>query len=163
VRVPSPPTALLIGFFAVALLLSAAILTQRKWSSRIGFALVVVSAALLVIYPFRPRLQRGRLEVTVLDVGQGDSIFVAFPDGRTMLVDAGGLPGANYIHGMRPGLDVGEDVVSPFLWSHGLKRIDTVVVTHPHEDHLGGMFAVLRNFKVGEMWVGRERGCARLP
>jgi competence protein ComEC len=49
---------------------------------------------------------------------------------------------------------IGEDVVSPFLWSHGLKRIDTVVLTHPHEDHLGGMFAVLRNFKVGELWVG---------
>jgi competence protein ComEC len=156
VRVPSPPTALLIGFFAVALFLSAAILTHRKWSSRIGLAAALVLAALIVVYPFPPRLQRGRLEVTVLDVGQGDSIFVAFPDGRTMLVDAGGLPGANYIRGMRPGLDIGEDVVSPFLWSHGLKRIDTVVVTHPHEDHLGGMFAVLRNFKVGELWVGRD-------
>jgi competence protein ComEC len=156
VRVPSPPTALLIGFFAVALFLSAAILTHRKWSSRIAFAAALVLAVLIVVYPFPPRLQRGRLEVTVLDVGQGDSIFVAFPDGRTMLVDAGGLPGANYIRGMRPGLDIGEDVVSPFLWSHGLKRIDTIVVTHPHEDHLGGMFAVLRNFKVGELWVGRD-------
>jgi competence protein ComEC len=156
VRVRSPPTVLLIGFFAVALFLSAAILTHRKWSSRIGLAAVLVLAALIIIYPFPPRLQRGRLQVTVLDVGQGDSIFVAFPDGRTMLVDAGGLPGSKYIRGMRPGLDIGDDVVSLFLWSHGLKRIDTVVVTHPHEDHLGGMFAVLRNFKVGEVWVGRD-------
>jgi len=92
----------------------------------------------------------------VLDVGQGDSIFVAFPDGRTILVDAGGLPGATYVRGMRPGLDVGEDVVSPFLWSRGLKRIDTMVMTHAHEDHLGGMPAVLRNFRVGELWVGRD-------
>ena len=155
-RVPSPPTPLLIGFFAAGLILSAAILTNRRWGWRIGLAIALLLAALIVIYPFRAQLQRGRLEVTVLDVGQGDSIFVAFPDGRTMLVDAGGLPGATYVRGMRPGLDVGEDVVSPFLWSRGLKRIDTMVVTHAHEDHLGGMPAVLRNFRVGELWVGRD-------
>jgi competence protein ComEC len=78
-RVPSPPTALLIGFFAVALFLSATILTHRKWSSRIGLAVVLMLAALIVIYPFRPRLRRGRLEVTVLDVGQGDSILWLSP------------------------------------------------------------------------------------
>ncbi len=156
VRVPSPPTTLLITFFGTTVVLSAAILMKKKRVSLIGFSLVAVCAALIVIYPFPAQFQHGRLEVTVLDVGQRDSIFVAFPDGRTMLVDAGGLPGANYIRGMRPGLDVGEDVVSPFLWSHGLKHIDTVVVTHAHEDHLGGMPAVLRNFRVGELWVGRD-------
>jgi competence protein ComEC len=156
IRVPSPPTVLLVCFFAAALILSAAILTNRRWGGRIGLTIMLAAAALMVIYPFRPRLLTDQLEVTVLDVGQGDSIFVAFPDGRTMLVDAGGLPGANYIRGMRPGLDIGEDVVSPFLWSHGLKRIDTVVITHAHEDHLGGMPAVLRNFRIGELWVGRD-------
>ncbi|PYU25652.1 MAG: hypothetical protein DMG32_11770 [Acidobacteria bacterium] len=159
-RVPSPPTALLAGFFAAALVLGAAIMMNRKRASGIGLAFVLVCAALIVIYPFSARFQRGRLEVTVLDVGQGDSIFVTFPDGRTMLVDAGGLPGANYVRGMRPGLDVGEDVVSPFLWSRGLKRIDTIVMTHAHEDHLGGMPAVLRNFRVGELWVGRDEDAA---
>ena len=155
-RVPSPPTMLLVGFFAATLILSVAILTKRRWGWRIGLAMTLVFALLIVIYPFRPRFQRGWLEVTVLDVGQGDSIFVVFPDGRTMLVDAGGLPGGNYLRGMRPGLDVGEDVLSPFLWSRGLKRIDTMVMTHPHEDHLGGMPAVLRNFRVGALWVGRD-------
>lgn len=156
VRVPSPPTALVIGFLAAASLLSAAIFANRRWGWGIGIATALVFAALIVIYPFRPQFQRGGLEVTVLDVAQGDSIFAAFPDGRTMLVDAGGLPGAHYVRGMRPGLDVGEDVVSPFLWSRGLKRIDTIVVTHAHEDHLGGIPAVLRNFRVGELWVGRD-------
>ena len=155
-RVPSPPAALLVGFFAAGVIVSAAILTSKRWAGRVGLGIVLALATLIVVYPFRPQLQRGRLEVTVLDVGQGDSIFVAFPDGRTMLVDAGGLPGANYVRGMRPGLDVGEDVVSPFLWSRGLKRIDTMVMTHAHEDHLGGMPAVLRNFSVGELWVGRD-------
>lgn len=155
-RVPSPPTALLIGFLVAAVIVAAAILTSARWTFAVALAVELAFAALMVTYPFSARFQRGRLEVTVLDVGQGDSIFVAFPDGRTMLVDAGGLPGANYVRGMRAGLDIGEDVVSPFLWSRGLKHIDAVVLTHAHEDHLGGLPAVLRNFHVGELWVGRD-------
>ena len=72
------------------------------------------------------------------------------------LVDGGGLPGAFYVHGARSGIDVGEDVVSPFLWTRGVKRIDVVALTHAHEDHIGGLAAVLRNFRVGELWVGHD-------
>jgi competence protein ComEC len=96
------------------------------------------------------------LEFTVLDVGQGDSLFLSFPQGRTMLVDGGGEIGTFHSGGMRMGLDVGEDVVSPYLWSRGIKRIDVVALTHAHEDHLGGLPAILENFRVGELWVGRD-------
>jgi competence protein ComEC len=51
---------------------------------------------------------------------------------------------------------VGEDVVSPYLWSRGIKRIDVVALTHAHEDHLGGLTAIFENFKVGELWVGHD-------
>ncbi len=155
-RVPSPPTVIIAAFFASALLCAAGVLTAKRWAYWPAGSLALAGAILIAIHPFAPRLNRGRLEVTVLDVGQGDSIFVAFPDGRTMLVDGGGLAGGSYIGGSRPGIDVGEEVVSPYLWSRGLKRIDVVALTHGHEDHYGGLAAVFRNFDVGEFWVGHD-------
>lgn len=111
---------------------------------------------LVATHPFRADLNKGLLEVTVLDVGQGDSIFTAFPDGRTMLVDGGGLAGAEWYGGYRTGIDVGEEVVSPYLWSRGLKKLDILALTHAHHDHLDGLRAVLANFHVAQLWVGRD-------
>jgi competence protein ComEC len=56
--------------------------------------------------------------------------------------------------------DPGEDIISPYLWSRGVKKIDIVVLSIPHEDHLGGLFAVARNFRIGEFWHA-ENGDAR--
>jgi competence protein ComEC len=117
---------------------------------------LLLIAAVVAAYPFAPRYAHGKLEFAVLDVGQGDSLFLAFPRGRTMLVDAGGEL-LNFGHGgMHSGIDIGEDVVSPFLWSRGLQRIDVIALTHAHEDHLGGLASVFENFRVGELWVGRD-------
>ena len=92
----------------------------------------------------------------MLDVGQGDSIFAAFPDGRTMLIDGGGLAGSEWVGGYRSGTDVGEEVVSPYLWSRGLKRLDVVALTHADHDHLDGLYSVLANFQVARV-MGWER------
>src|ERR1700691_2804723 len=51
-------------------------------------------------------------------------------------------------------LDIGEDVVSPYLWTRGIKTLDVVVATHAHEDHIGGLPAILQNFRPKELWVG---------
>jgi competence protein ComEC len=155
-RVPSPPVAALVAFFAATTFFAAMILLARRWAAVASGIVVTALAALIAIYPFAPRLDSQHLEITVLDVGQGDSLFVAFPDGKTMLVDGGGLPGSAYIRSRRPGIDVGEDVVSPFLWTRGLKRLDVVALTHAHQDHLAGLAAILLNFRVGELWVGRD-------
>jgi competence protein ComEC len=110
--------------------------------------------ALVAIHPFSLRLPSGILEITALDCGQGDSLFLVLPDQTTMLVDASGSRNRSTSEGAFQGRlwDPGEDIVSPYLWSRGIKRIDIVVLSHPHEDHLGGLFAVLRNFPVREFW-----------
>jgi competence protein ComEC len=53
-------------------------------------------------------------------------------------------------------VDPGEEAVSAYLWSRGFQKIDVVALTHAHQDHLGGLMAVLENFRVGRLWIGRE-------
>ena len=171
-RIPSPPIWLILAFFVALIVcatLSRGLVAARRnrtarrklpppiaWQEWIAVLAVAAFAILIAWYPFAPRLAYGKAEVNVLDVGQGDSIFVSFPDGETMLVDGGGLAGSGWVKGMRLAPDVGENVVSPYLWSRGLRRLDVVALTHAHEDHLGGLPSVLDNFHVGELWVGRD-------
>ncbi len=81
-------------------------------------------------------------------MGQGDSILLVSPSGRTLLVDAGGL--LPWVHS---DLDIGEDVVSPYLWSRAISRLDAVAITHTHADHMGGAAAVLANFRPRQLWL----------
>jgi competence protein ComEC len=171
-RIPGPPVWLAIAFFAafVCLAMCARAVAasrlnpgvRRKLSPPIrpaewASALALASFTLLVVsHPFAPNLERGKLEVDVLDVGQGDSIFVGFPNGATMLIDGGGQAGSESIGGYHSGTDVGEEVVSPYLWSRGLKRLDVVALTHAHHDHIDGLRSVLQNFRVSELWIGRD-------
>jgi competence protein ComEC len=157
-RIPEPPLNLIAAFAAIAVVLSVTIRSRRLVWQWVATTALLAAATLIATHPFAPNLSAGNLEVTVLDVGQGDSLFVTFPGGHTMLVDAGGALGSFHADGMRSGLDIGEDVVSPYLWSRGLKQIEVVALTHAHQDHLGGLPAVLENFRVQELWVGRDIG-----
>jgi competence protein ComEC len=174
-RIPAPPGwLLLVWIVALAILcaIARANLVKKPSLRRIGFwqpplrvprifellaagALAVATAA-AATHPFRPNISAGKMEVTVLDVGQGDSIFAAFPDGQTMLIDGGGEAGSEMPGNYRAAADIGEEVVAPYLWSRGLKRVDVVVLTHADQDHIDGLRAVLHDFRVGQLWVGAD-------
>ncbi len=142
-RLPTPHGWTVAGYAAALLFL----LAPRKVRGQRAAAFGVFAAFFLVLvtYPFSPSVKN--LTVTFLDVGQGDAALVEFPGRVRMLVDGGGFPEGAF--------DVGESVVSPFLWRKGIKRLDALVLTHAHPDHIGGLPAVARNFRVREFWDAR--------
>jgi competence protein ComEC len=160
-RIPGSPRWLFASFFVLALLLVLAMRLAHRWQPRIRLTLtsgLLACSALIALFPFAPVRSAGKLEVTILDVGQGDSLFVVSPQGKTLLIDGGGAFGGFAARQLEKGnaIDPGEEAVSPYLWSRGYQRLDVVALTHAHQDHLGGLTAILEIFRVGQLWIGRE-------
>jgi competence protein ComEC len=151
-RVPAPVWWIALLAVAVWAFCSWAVRRSRRWSL-VAMALLPMVTVMLLC-PERVLRSQGELEVTALDVGQGDSLLVVSPDGQTMLVDAGGpVGGPTEAAATASQFDVGEEVVSPYLWSRRIRRLDVLALSHAHSDHMGGMAAVIRNFRPRELWV----------
>jgi competence protein ComEC len=145
----SPPSGVVIVMYY------GAVMVMFLWRARTARAisLVVWVAATLVItgivdpHLVGPNGRARTLRLTMFDVGQGESVLIETPAGRRMLVDAGGMPfGGSF--------DIGARVLAPALWARGIRRLDTLLVTHGDPDHLGGAGDVLADFTPRDVWFG---------
>ena len=112
---------------------------------KLRHAAIILSfaAALLLAESLKPAC----LEVVFLDVGQGDSAFIRTYTGKTVLIDGGGSNNPDVKSG------IGEKVVVPFLLDNGTGRLDVVIATHPHTDHIQGLEDVLEQIKTGGLII----------
>ncbi len=127
----SSPGVLVLSLYYVALIL---------WLTSYGkasAALVVVMLAITITFPF---INADDLRIDMMDVGNGDAVFVRC-EGQVMLFDGGGLVG-------RDGPNVGETVLLPYLNKHGIKNIDTVVISHSDFDHVYGIIELMSQIPI---------------
>lgn len=164
------------SYAAVNQLLLECTLWVIRWSGSISFAYADTSrflpvyalpfyAALLFVFNLKtPRIARrwllvflvmlnvaifapqpaavaatNKLRVAFLDVGQGDGAVIESPEGKVIVIDAGPSAG---------GYDAGERTMAPYLRRRNISRIDMLIVSHPHDDHIGGVPHILEQFDV---------------
>jgi|tagenome__1003787_1003787.scaffolds.fasta_scaffold20980922_3 competence protein ComEC len=149
-RLPTPQ-ALAALMFLTVLTLAILLVRRRGWMACAGTAALAAASLWIVLSPAHASFKPGVLEITAIDVGQGDSILVVSPDGKTLLIDGGGSAAL-----ANSDFDIGDEVVSPYLWSRGISHLDAVALTHAHMDHLGGLSAVITDFHPRELWVGLD-------
>lgn len=133
---PAPPFFIVLAYYAGLVMWVEGFMNKRNLLkySLLCLALFIWAAA------FSPSSAIKGLTISVIDVGQGDSILVESPSGKCMLIDGG----PKYKRG-----DAGRRYVLPFLHKKGINKLDIVVLTHPHDDHVGGLPSVLKDLPVG--------------
>ena len=156
-RIPAPllwQSAASCALLAAAIVLAPmAVSSGTRWPRRLAWA-ALLFAALVAVAPRPIQHPHDALLMEAIDVGQGDSLLLITPDGKTLLVDGGGFGGSP--NQAPQDFDIGEEVVSQALWSRGIRHLDAIALSHAHSDHMGGLPAVLRNFQPKELWVGNN-------
>lgn len=145
-----PPISIAFYFASLALVFDLV-----PFSDKVQLKRKKICAAVLIVFSLIPAiLPFGAFEVTFVDVGQGDSILIQTKGKKAILIDGGGTP--PYYSG---DFDTGEDIILPFLYSKGIKKIDAVVFTHFDDDHAKGLLSILKSMKVKNIIFGVPEDC----
>jgi competence protein ComEC len=128
---------ILIYYFLIWIILN---LDKKLYRKILAYSIIIGAIGLL----WKPIFKSHRwMQVIFFDVGQGDAALVTFPDGKNILIDAG------------PKLedfDAGEFFILPYLKREGITQLNTVILTHADNDHIGGMPSILRNARVDRVF-----------
>ncbi|TYP48672.1 DNA internalization-related competence protein ComEC/Rec2 [Thermosediminibacter litoriperuensis] len=150
VAIPSPGLLVFIAYLALIAIAFDQIAIASNIDRRLKTA---VAGALIIILAVSVFSTEPGFEVTFLDVGQGDCIFIKTDDGGTVLIDGGGMP-SHYVGDF----DVGRDVVLPYLYDRGIRKLDVVVFSHFDSDHAGGLLSIMKELEVKTVVIGHPDG-----
>lgn len=142
IKLPTPSLTLILLYYCwlLYLLKGRQLIKNNPALKKIKWPAIIILAAVFTVSSLLPK----PLEITFLDVGQGDSAFIKTAHGIKVLIDGGGREA-----GSKSGFDIGESVVVPFILDKGTKTVDIVIATHGHTDHTEGLETVLKELKVG--------------
>lgn len=140
-----PPLYIIVLYYAILIIAFSGI--DKKLKLRLTFAVLLI-VALISIYNYVPK----NLEVTFLDVGQGDSTFIRTPNRKALLIDGGGKPAIS-----GSSFDVGHDIVLPFLYYKGVLKLDGIFISHTDTDHIGGILSLIKEIKVDKIFIGEQK------
>ncbi len=138
----SRPSGMALLCYWLAACALVAVFANPRWRRRAGAAAGLLLALAIVCWRPVPAP-----EAVVLDIGSADAIYIHTPGGDTLLIDGGDRSAYE---------DAGERILLPFLRARGIRRIDKVILTHPHRDHIGGLLTVFEKIRVGELLIGAE-------
>jgi competence protein ComEC len=135
---PTPTALELVALYGVI----GSLLWAKRAKTMIGLSFVLL-ASIEVYLLLHGHHSEGKLRVTFLDVGEGESAVVELPGHAVFVVDGGGLG---------EGLEYGRTAVARFLWSQRITRVDALVLTSPRLTHYGGLPSLVELFRPGEFW-----------
>ncbi len=122
---------------AVAVYLIKKTVGCEKRGRSVAYFCISCAATVLIFFP----PVAGDMDITAINVGQGDCTLIELPGGKTMLIDGGG--------GLAEDYDVAERIIRPYLIEHGISKIDYAVISHFHSDHAEGILNLAESFPIG--------------
>jgi competence protein ComEC len=154
VHIPSLPLYVYALYYIAVLAIPAAVYPYLKiYKRRFIASYLLLIAVSLMVYNFPSR----EMKVIFFDVGQGDSSCIITPDKKTVLIDGGGMSrNSNYYY------DVGGKITLPALLHQGIWSIDTIIVSHFHDDHMEGLLKVIEVYPVNKLVIPEVSAGAEL-